>query len=51
MRSRFVGKRVGREMTVEEFDDWCNARKRFDAVANAADEVGGPRLSLVAARP
>jgi hypothetical protein len=34
-------------MTVEEFDDWCNATKKFDEVAEAADEVGGPRLSLV----
>ena len=36
-----------RDMTVEEFDDWCNASKKFEEVAEAADEVGGPRLSLV----
>jgi hypothetical protein len=36
-----------REMTVEEFDAWCAANKKFDAVAEAADEEGGPRLSLV----
>ena len=36
-----------RDMTVEEYDDWCNARKKFDKVAEAADEVGGPRLSLI----
>ena len=40
-------RRVGKDMTVEEFDDWCNATKTFDEVAEAADEVGGPRLSLV----
>jgi hypothetical protein len=40
-------RREAREMTVEEFDDWCNATKKFEAVAEAADEVGGPRLSLV----
>jgi hypothetical protein len=34
-------------MTVEEFDGWCNATKKFEKVAEAADEVGGPRLSLV----
>src|SRR3982750_2306600 len=36
-----------KDMTVEEFDDWCKATKRFKDVAEAADEVGGPRLSLV----
>jgi hypothetical protein len=34
-------------MTVEEFDDWSSANKKFAEVAEAADEVGGPRLSLV----
>jgi hypothetical protein len=38
---------AGREMTIEEFDEWCAASDRIDAVAKAADEVGGPRLSLV----
>ena len=36
-----------RDMTVEEFDAWCAAKDRFEAVAEAADETGGPRLSLV----
>ena len=40
-------RRVAKEMTVEEFDDWCKAGKKLDAVSEAADEVGGPRLSLV----
>jgi hypothetical protein len=42
-----MAKRKSKDMTVEEFDEWCAARKRFDEVAEAADEVGGPRLSLV----
>jgi len=35
------------ECTVEEFDAWMAAGDRDDAVAAAADEEGGPRLSLV----
>ena len=42
-----MARRVPKEMTVEEFDDWSTARKKFDDVAEAADEIGGPRLSLV----
>jgi hypothetical protein len=42
-----MARHVRREMTVEEFDDWCAANRKFDEVAQAADEVGGPRLSLV----
>jgi hypothetical protein len=34
-------------MTVEEFDDWAGANRKYEQVAEAADEVGGPRLSLV----
>lgn len=36
-----------RDLTVEEFDAWSAARKNFDATAEAADERGGPSLSLV----
>src|SRR3954449_954245 len=36
-----------KDMTVEEFDDWCKATDKFKEVAEAAGEVGGPRLSLV----
>lgn len=36
-----------REMTNEEFDEWLAATKRYEAVAEAADEEGGPSLSLV----
>ena len=42
-----MAKRVPREMTVEEFDDWAGANRKYEQVAEAADEVGGPRLSLV----
>jgi hypothetical protein len=34
-------------MTIEEFDAWSAASDRVEAVAEAADEEGGPRLSLV----
>ena len=33
--------------TVEEFDAWVKASDKIEAVAKAADEEGGPRLSLV----
>ena len=36
-----------REWSVEEFDAWVAASDRHDAVAEAADEAGGPSLSLV----
>ena len=36
-----------REWTVEEFNDWVAASDRHEAVAEAADEAGGPSLSLV----
>lgn len=42
-----MARRVGREMTVEEFDAWVAAHGRTDAVAERADEPGGSRLSLV----
>ena len=38
---------TARECTVEEFDRWAAASDRFDAVGQAADEEGGPSLSLV----
>lgn len=40
-------RKESREMSNEEFDDWIAASERQDAVAEAADEEGGPRLSLV----
>jgi len=42
-----VRRRVTKDMTVEQFEDWHNATKKYEEVAKAADEVGGPRLSLV----
>ena len=38
-----------REWTVEEFEDWRAASDRFEAIARAADEAGGPSLSLLPA--
>lgn len=40
---------TARDWTVEEFDDWAAAGDRVDAVGQAADEEGGPSLSLVPA--
>ena len=42
-------KRIPREMSMDEYDAWAAATDRVDAVATAADEEGGPRLSLVPA--
>ena len=39
--------RAGRDLTVEEFDAWCAATNKFEKVRAAADEGGGPALSLV----
>lgn len=45
-----MGRRnAAREMTVEEFEAWCATDDRVADVAQAADETGGPRLSLVPA--
>ncbi|MBS0502196.1 MAG: hypothetical protein JSS55_00030 [Proteobacteria bacterium] len=38
---------TARDFTNEEFDAWYAADRRVEEVANAADEAGGPRLSLV----
>jgi hypothetical protein len=45
-----MARRTAKDMTIEEFDAWAAASKRVDAVAEAADEGGGPRLSLVPAK-
>ncbi len=42
-------RRHTREWTVEEYDDWSAATDRYEATAEAADEEGGPSLSLVPA--
>lgn len=36
-----------KDISVEEFEAWCSANDKAAAVADAADEAGGPRLSLV----
>ncbi|NNM77449.1 hypothetical protein HJG53_11080 [Sphingomonas sp. ID1715] len=42
-------RRAARDMTNEEFDEWARATERMESIAKAADEPGGPRLSLVPA--
>lgn len=39
--------RGAKDISVEEFEAWCSAADKVAAVADAADEAGGPRLSLV----
>lgn len=40
-------RRYSREMHIDDYEAWSAAQKRHDAVVEAADEEGGPRLSLV----
>lgn len=42
-----MARRAKRDLTLEEYDNWEAATKTFQAVAEAADEEGGPSLSLV----
>ena len=42
-----MARKASKEMTLEEYDAWSAAAQRTDVVAEAADEEGGPRLSLV----
>jgi hypothetical protein len=42
-----MARRVAKDMTLEEFEAWLAATARVEKVAKAADEEGGPRLSLV----
>ena len=39
--------RSNRDMTVEEFDRWSDARRDVEEVMEATAEEGGPRVSLV----
>jgi len=39
--------RAKREMSVEEFDAWCEAGRKVNEVNQACAEEGGPRVSLV----
>jgi hypothetical protein len=45
--ARIMKRHTAKEWTVEEFDEWAAATDRHEAVAKAADEEGGPSLSLV----
>ena len=36
-----------RDLTVEEFDEWCEAERQVAETAQLTDERGGPRLTLV----
>ena len=40
-------RRSGRDMTIEEFNDWCDARKDVRDIMEATAEEGGPRISFV----
>lgn len=44
-----MARREARDLTVEEFDEWYAATNRVEAIVEAADEAGGPSLSLVPA--
>ena len=39
--------RARRDWTVEEFDEWCDARQRVAETLEASGEEGGPTVSLV----
>jgi hypothetical protein len=39
--------RRSKEMTFEEYEDWCSAVSRFETVQEVADEEGGPMISMV----
>lgn len=40
-------RRKQRDLSIEEYEAWSAAQKRVDKTIEAADEGGGPRLSLV----
>ena len=42
-----MARRAARDMTIEEFDRWCEATRNNDEVLEATAEEGGPRVSLV----
>lgn len=42
-----MASRYKRDLTVEEFEAWSAARNRVETAQKAADERGGPSLSLV----
>jgi hypothetical protein len=42
-----MARRAKREFTIDDYDAWKKAGDKVEKVAEAADESGGPRLSLV----
>lgn len=42
-----MARRQSRDMSLEEFDAWSAATKRYAKIAAQADERGGPTLSMV----
>ena len=42
-----MARRAKREFTIDDYDAWKKAGHKVEKVAEAADEGGGPRLSLV----
>ena len=42
-----MARRAKREFTIDDYDAWKKAGDKVEKVAEAADEGGGPRLSLV----
>lgn len=42
-----MARRMAREMTVEEFNDWSNEQAKVRKAAKAGAEEGGPRVTLV----
>ena len=45
-----MARHAKRDLTLEEFDNWHAASRGIEAIAKAADEEGGPSLSLVPKR-
>ena len=42
-----MARRASGDMTIEQFNQWCEARRDVEAVMEATAEEGGPRVSLV----
>jgi hypothetical protein len=52
LKESFMASRArsqGRDMSLEEFDAWAASKTAHEKTADAADERGGPRMSLVPA--
>src|SRR5215204_4735153 len=47
LKEAAMASRAKRDMTVEEFEAWCDARRNVAEVNEACAEEGGPRVSLV----